>query len=87
MPVTSRPLSIVRQPAPTAAPAALTTTDQARIDQALRHSRAANTRVQYRSAGKAWMAWAAAHDHQALPAAPAAVASYLASLGADGKAL
>ena len=52
-------------------PAALSAADQARIDQALRDSRAPNTRAQYLSAWKGWAEWSALRGHQAIPADPA----------------
>ena len=50
-------------------PAALSEADRARVDAALRDSRAANTRAQYRSAWKAWAEWSALNGHATLPAA------------------
>ena len=70
-----------------AAPAApITAADQARIDNALRAARAANTRAQYRSAWRGWAAWCADHGHQEMPAEPLAVAAYLAARTEQGAA-
>ena len=60
--------------------------DQALLDRALDDSRAPNTRAQYRSALKAWVAWTVAEGHRPLPAAPEVVAIYLARMAQDGKA-
>ena len=69
------------------APAApITAADQARIDDALRDARAANTRAQYRSAWRGWAAWCADHGHQMMPADPLAVAAYLAERTEQGAA-
>ena len=73
-------------PAPHAAPATLTAADQARIDRALRDARSANTRRQYASAWSAWARWAVDHGHQVMPAAPEAVAAYLAERADQGAA-
>ena len=67
-------------------PGALSAADQARIEQALRDSRAPNTRAQYLSAWRAWAEWAALNGHVALPADPAAVAAYLAHRTDQGAA-
>ena len=70
-----------------AAPAApITATDQARIDQALQDARATNTRAQYRSAWRGWVSWCGQRGHVALPAAPEAVAAYLAERTDSGAA-
>ena len=73
-------------PAPHAAPAVLTAADQARIDRALRDARASNTRRQYASAWSAWARWALDHGHQVMPAAPEALAAYLAERAEQGAA-
>ena len=73
-------------PAPHAAPASLTAADQARIDRALRDARASNTRRQYASAWSAWARWALDHGHQVMPAAPEALAAYLAERAEQGAA-
>ena len=67
-------------------PVELSAADRARVDQALRDSRAGNTRAQYRSAWRGWAEWAALAGHQALPADPLTVAAYLAERVADGAA-
>ena len=67
-------------------PADLSAADRARIEQAIEDSRAPNTRAQYRSAGRAWAEWSALNGHATLPAAPEAIAAYLAELADDGKA-
>jgi len=72
--------------APVLEPATLTATDQARLDAALAASRAPNTRRAYRAAWSTWCGWAADHGHVALPAAPEAVAAYLAHRADDGAA-
>ena len=63
----------------TSLPVELSAADRARVDQALRDSRAANTRAQYRSAWRGWAEWAALAGHQALPADPLTIAAYAAS--------
>ena len=75
-------------PAPLAdtLPAELTADDRRRVETALEASRADNTRRQYASGWKGWARWAALGGHQVLPAAPDAVAAYLAELVDDGKA-
>ena len=67
-------------------PVELSAADRARVDAALRDSRAGNTRAQYRSAWRGWSEWAALAGHQALPADPLTVAAYLAERVADGAA-
>ena len=67
-------------------PADLSAADRQRIEQAIEDSRAPNTRAQYRSAGKAWAEWSALNGHATLPAAPEAIAAYLAELADTGKA-
>ena len=44
-------------------PVELSAADRARVDQALRDSRAANTRAQYRSAWRGWAEWSALNGH------------------------
>ena len=73
-------------PLVTTLPATISATDRARIEQAIADSRAPNTRAQYRSAGRAWAEWSALNGHATLPAAPEAVAAYLAELADTGKA-
>ena len=73
-------------PLETTLPVELSAADRARVDAALRDSRAANTRAQYRSAWRGWSEWAALAGHQALPADPLSVAAYLAERVADGAA-
>ena len=68
-------------------PADLSAADRQRIEQAIEDSRAPNTRAQYRSAGRAWAEWGALNGHQVLPAAPEAIAAYLAELADTGKAV
>ena len=68
-------------------PADLSAADRQRIEQAIEDSRAPNTRAQYRSAGKAWAEWSALNGHATLPAAPEAIAAYLAELADTGKAV
>ena len=60
--------------------------DRARVDAALRDSRSANTRAQYRSAWKGWAEWSALNGHATLPADPLAIAAYLAERVAQGAA-
>ena len=67
-------------------PVELSAADRARVDAALRDSRAGTTRAQYRSAWRGWSEWAALAGHQALPADPLTVAAYLAERVADGAA-
>ena len=67
-------------------PVELSAADRARVDQALRDSRAANTRAQYRSAWRGWAEWSALNMHATLPADPLAIAAYLAERVADGAA-
>ena len=73
-------------PLATSLPVELSAADRARVDKALRDSRAGNTRAQYRSAWRGWSEWAALAGHQALPADPLTVAAYLAERVADGAA-
>ena len=67
-------------------PATLTADDRARIERALDASRADNTRRQYRSGFRAWAEWAALRGHDVMPAAPQAVAGYLAERADQGAA-
>ena len=67
-------------------PVELSAADRARVDAALRDSRAANTRAQYRSAWRGWAEWSALNMHATLPADPLAIAAYLAERVADGAA-
>ena len=67
-------------------PVELSAADRARVDAALRDSRAGNTRAQYRSAWRGWAEWSALNGHATLPADPLAIASYLAERVADGAA-
>ena len=71
----------------TALPVELSAADRARVDKALRASRAANTRAQYRSAWRGWAEWSALNGHATLPADPLAIAAYLAERVADGAAV
>ena len=73
-------------PLATSLPVELSAADRARVDQALRDSRAVNTRAQYRSAWRGWAEWSALHGHATLPADPLAIAAYLAERVADGAA-
>ena len=73
-------------PLATTLPVELSAADRARVDQALRDSRAANTRAQYRSAWRGWAEWSALNGHATLPADPLAIAAYLAERVADGAA-
>ena len=73
-------------PLATTLPVELSAADRARVDQALRDSRAANTRAQYRSAWRGWAEWSALNMHATLPADPLAIAAYLAERVADGAA-
>ena len=73
-------------PLATTLPVELSTADRARVDAALRDSRAANTRAQYRSAWRGWAEWSALNGHATLPADPLAIAAYLAERVADGAA-
>ena len=70
----------------TAAAAPITAADQARIERYVEKSRSLNTRAQYRSAWRAWVAWCAEHGHATLPADPAAVAAYLTHRADQGAA-
>ena len=65
-------------PLATSLPVELSAADRARVDQALRDSRAGNTRAQYRSAWRGWAEWSALNGHATLPADPLAIAAYLA---------
>ena len=67
-------------------PVELSAADRARVDAALRDSRAANTRAQYRSAWRGWSEWSALNGRATLPADPLAIAAYLAERVADGAA-
>ena len=67
-------------------PVELSAADRARVDKALRDSRAANTRAQYRSAWKGWAEWSALNGHATLPADPLAIAAYLAERVDQGAA-
>ena len=67
-------------------PVELSAVDRARVDAALRDSRAANTRAQYRSAWRGWAEWSALNGHATLPADPLAIAAYLADRSAQGAA-
>ena len=69
-----------------AAAAPITAADQARIERYVEKSRSSNTRAQYRSAWRAWVAWCAEHGHATLPADPAAVAAYLTHRADQGAA-
>ena len=69
------------------AAATVSTDDQARIDAALEASRAANTTRAYRSGWVAWQRWATEHGYQVMPAAPVAVAAYLAHRAEQGAAV
>ena len=73
-------------PLVTTLPVELSAADRARVDAALRDSRAGNTRAQYRSAWRGWSEWAALAGHQALPADPLTVAAYLAERVDQGAA-
>ena len=73
-------------PLATSLPVELSAADRARVDAALRDSRAANTRAQYRSAWRGWAEWSALNGHATLPADPLAIAAYLAERVADGAA-
>ena len=66
--------------------APITAADQARIDRALQDARSTNTRAQYRSAWRGWVAWAGQHGHQPMPADPASVAAYLTARADAGAA-
>ena len=67
-------------------PVELSAADRARVDAALRDSRAGNTRAQYRSAWRGWAEWSALNGHATLPGDPLAIAAYLAERVADGAA-
>ena len=67
-------------------PVELSAADRARVDAALRDSRAANTRAQYRSAWRGWAEWSALNGHATLPADPLAIAAYLAERVDQGAA-
>ena len=73
-------------PLVTTLPVELSAADRARVDQALRDSRAGNTRAQYRSAWRGWAEWSALNMHATLPADPLAIAAYLADRSAQGAA-
>ena len=75
-------------PLATSLPVELSAADRARVDQALRDSRAGNTRAQYRnpSAWRGWAEWSALHGHATLPADPLAIAAYLAERVDQGAA-
>ena len=75
-----QPAASVNAAAPLAVtlPVELSAADRARVDAALRDSRAANTRAQYRSAWRGWAEWSALNGHATLPADPLAIAAYLA---------
>ena len=55
-------------PLATTLPVELSAADRARVDRALRDSRAANTRAQYRSAWRGWAEWSALNGHATLAA-------------------
>ena len=71
------PSVIAAAPLATTLPVELSAADRARVDAALRDSRAANTRAQYRSAWRGWAEWSALNGHATLPADPLTVAAYL----------
>ena len=73
-------------PLATSLPVELSAADRARVDQALRDSRAANTRAQYRSAWRGWAEWSALNMHATLPGDPLAIAAYLAERVDQGAA-
>ena len=80
--IPDQPAPSVNAAAPLAVtlPVELSAADRARVDAALRDSRAANTRAQYRSAWRGWAEWSALNGHATLPADPLAIAAYLAYL-------
>ena len=86
--IPDQPAASVNAAAPlaTTLPVELSAADRARVDAALRDSRAGNTRAQYRSAWRGWAEWAALAGHQALPADPLAIAAYLAERVDQGAA-
>ena len=86
--IPAQPAASVNAAAPlaTTLPVELSAADRARVDAALRDSRAGNTRAQYRSAWRGWSEWAALAGHQALPADPLAIAAYLAERVDQGAA-
>ena len=53
----------------------------------LRDAKVANTRGAYETARQGFQEWAGGAGHQALPAAPQAVALYLGRRAADGRAM
>ena len=71
------PSVIAAAPLAVTLPVELSAADRARVDAALRDSRAANTRAQYRSAWRGWAEWSALNGHATLPADPLTVAAYL----------
>ncbi len=66
------------------APAAIDGATRARLESALAASKAPATRRAYRSAWRAWVAWAETHGTAELPAEAGAVAAYLASRAEAG---
>ena len=86
IPTQSAASVIAADPLATTLPVELSAADRARVDAALRDSRAANTRAQYRSAWRGWAEWSALNGHATLPADPLAIAAYLAERVADGAA-
>lgn len=65
-------------------PAAIDQATRRRLHDALAASRATATRRAYRTAWSAWTQWADDHGAAALPAAPSAVAAYLAARAGAG---
>ena len=65
-------------------PATIDPATRQRLRSALAASKAPATRRAYRAAWTAWGAWAEAHNADALPAMPDAVAAYLAARAEDG---
>ena len=61
-----------------------TNRDDDRVVAAIDASRSDSTRRQYHYGWSAWTKWAAANGHAALPAAPEAVAAYLAARAEQG---
>ena len=62
-PATTAPSGTAIAPLTDTLPVELSAADRARVDKALRDSRSANTRAQYRSAWKGWAEWSALNGH------------------------
>ena len=69
------------------APATLTDEQRQRVADALEDAQSENTRKNYASQFRKFLAWCEREDQSALPASPEVVAAYAAELADDGKSM